>query len=631
MCLLVGDLNKLIGCDHLGVQGNHPDLSHGGKLLRNLLATKNWYLVNAMGELVVGGPFTREDPATGKLSCLDLFVASKELIPCVAKLSIDSDRKWAIARTVGPKKNPKLIYPDHFPILLTFNNLPRRLKQVEKKIPRWNLAKEGGWLKYKEVTERHAEDVEKLVESKFTNIEETKLKFDKFLDNIRFKAFGKVSINNKTNNKMIKNDLENKTDEERAKVIREEEIKRCNNELEDIEKAGPGKVGKVWKLRKNIIGGKKESMEATAIVNPMTGQLVVSRNEVREVTLKYCVETLKSNEPDKNFVEEIEEKKEKVKNFLKLKEGNFKADIEVFKANINKFKKSGKHNYDFLTKAGKGFQLSIFKFCQRMFEEETVPSDFRETTLHMVYKAKNRREILSSNRFIHCKLFFLRVAESLVVEGGLKTSLLEGSSIYQIGGQPRHRSEELVFVAKSIIARYKQLGKMLIINFYDLSQYFDKEMIEDAVLTCIKRKADPKAIRLWYKLNERTKIKARTGAGMSRWAEVGAVVGQGMLGGALVSQAVLDDGVMENFSPGKEDGQWNCGSVPMNPIMFQDDLCNGNENIDSARCCSTAKMDFLIRQRNLRLNEEKSVYLIMGSKRQSQLGIKRKSSEMWKF
>ena len=45
------------------------------------------------------------------------------------------------------------------------------------------------------------------------------------------------------------------------------------------------------------------------------------------------------------------------------------------------------------------------------------------------------------------------MVESLVVEEGLRRPLVEGSSIYQIGGQAGHRSEELVFVVKSIIAR----------------------------------------------------------------------------------------------------------------------------------------------------------------------------------
>ena len=52
----------------------------GGKLLRELLATRDWRLVNSMGrEVVQGGLFTRKDPATGVLSCLDLWIVSKEL------------------------------------------------------------------------------------------------------------------------------------------------------------------------------------------------------------------------------------------------------------------------------------------------------------------------------------------------------------------------------------------------------------------------------------------------------------------------------------------------------------------------------------------------------------------------
>ena len=78
-------------------------------------------------------------------------------------------------------------------------------------------------------------------------------------------------------------------------------------------------------------------------------------------------------------------------------------------------------------------------------------------------------------------------------------------------------------------------------------------MMEDAKLTCLKRKADPKAVRLWYRLNNNTKIQVITGVGMTQFGNVGAVVGQGMLGGALVSQAVLDEAVMEHFPP---DGVW---------------------------------------------------------------------------
>ena len=67
-----------------------------------------------------------------------------------------------------------------------------------------------------------------------------------------------------------------------------------------------------------------------------------------------------------------------------------------------------------------------------MYDKEEFPSSFEETTLHMLWKRKGRADILSDNRFLHCKEWFPRVAEGLVVEEGLKRPLVEGSSIYQI-------------------------------------------------------------------------------------------------------------------------------------------------------------------------------------------------------
>ena len=53
------------------------------------------------GEGVTGGPFTREDPATGGLSCLDLFVVSEGLRPHVKRLVIDSKRDMVASRVVA--------------------------------------------------------------------------------------------------------------------------------------------------------------------------------------------------------------------------------------------------------------------------------------------------------------------------------------------------------------------------------------------------------------------------------------------------------------------------------------------------------------------------------------------------
>ena len=115
-----GDLNKLVGRGEGGIPGNHPEISLGGRLLRGLLITGDWVLVNGLGgEIVEGGPFTRKDPATGNESCLDLFIVSRELLPYVSNLYIDSGRKIAVSRAVKKGASYKLVFSDHYTCLLT--------------------------------------------------------------------------------------------------------------------------------------------------------------------------------------------------------------------------------------------------------------------------------------------------------------------------------------------------------------------------------------------------------------------------------------------------------------------------------------------------------------------------------
>ena len=56
LCLLAGDLNKHVGCGELGVPGNNREVSLGGRLLRDLLDTRNWHGATS-GQ---GGPFYKE-------------------------------------------------------------------------------------------------------------------------------------------------------------------------------------------------------------------------------------------------------------------------------------------------------------------------------------------------------------------------------------------------------------------------------------------------------------------------------------------------------------------------------------------------------------------------------------------
>ena len=76
-----------------------------------------------------------------------------------------------------------------------------------------------------------------------------------------------------------------------------------------------------------------------------------------------------------------------------------------------------------------------------------------------------------SMRNIHTKLDVPKLFENLIYKRA-KPIIQEGTSKFQIGAMPNHRSQEHLFTLKSIIALYKYLGIGIIIQLYDISKFF---------------------------------------------------------------------------------------------------------------------------------------------------------------
>ena len=85
-----GTMNKHVGDI---IEGNETDkVTFGGQLIKDLLDTGKYTLVNATNK-VVGGPFTRFDPSdpenNDNKSALSLCIVSNELFTYVDCLTID--------------------------------------------------------------------------------------------------------------------------------------------------------------------------------------------------------------------------------------------------------------------------------------------------------------------------------------------------------------------------------------------------------------------------------------------------------------------------------------------------------------------------------------------------------------
>ena len=109
----------------------------------------------------------------------------------------------------------------------------------------------------------------------------------------------------------------------------------------------------------------------------------------------------------------------------------------------------------------------------------------------------------------------------------------------------------------------------LILNTFDMKKFFDKESLMDAMYTLNKvAKVNDKSYRLWYKMNENTRISVNTTAGVSRSENVTDSLGQGSMGAALVSTRNIGNAVQNIF----KEPSTEIGELKLNSLVFQDDI-----------------------------------------------------------
>ena len=120
----------------------------------------------------------------------------------------------------------------------------------------------------------------------------------------------------------------------------------------------------IVKIKKKVLGGKKTDVEATAIINPKTGNLALSKGEIKKVSLQYTKEPLMSNPIEEGVAEEIEQKKVATRKFLKESGGTYEINKEIFEKVLAKFKGSIKRNYGVIVRADKMFQEKVYELCQ---------------------------------------------------------------------------------------------------------------------------------------------------------------------------------------------------------------------------------------------------------------------------
>ena len=520
----IGDYNRAIGNDYLGVAGNHCPVSFGGELVRELLEDDNYVLLNN-STVTEGGPWTWESRADKSIkSCLDLCIMSANLVSFATKMIVDSQQMYCPKKVMMTRGRTKVIRSDHYSIVVQLEGMPRANTKVTHE-SRWNLNKPGGWDVYKVAPEEASEKMDAIIDDESKSIEEVMKKVDAIMDSVKYKAFDKTKpMTKKAYNRRLGVRLaaaQGLDRDERVKELMRKQFDQLEEEITKLKKNKFGRVTTVFKMREIVAGPRKAPQELHAVFDKDNKELIVSTEGIKKVTLEHCMDTLKDNEPE----HDVEQLVTAIKDVHELRmEEDDDIPMEVTKDEfdqiLEKFDRKNKRSYDFLLRAGDCFKNSIHKLCGRMIREEIFPVRFFETTLQQLWKRKFPRENLSNHRFLHLKDWLPKTCEAMVVSQ-MKTQILEAGTKYQIGGLPGHRVEEHLISLKAIISRCINTVGGVIINLVDIKTFFDSESLRGVMDSLYTAGIPMKAYRTWFNLNSKTVISVRTPAGLTETKEAG--------------------------------------------------------------------------------------------------------------
>ena len=160
----------------------------------------------------------------------------------------------------------------------------------------------------------------------------------------------------------------------------------------------------VYKLKDKDIGAKEPPVDTMPIEDPETGALITDPEEIKKVTLDYCLDKLKDREPKPEYKQSYENK-------LRLHEARMNEQIDndeeelshhQFNDALNTVAKKHKDKYSFILKAGNSLIDALFRLFQLVWRKEDIPDIWRNSLLLEKMKKPNKTS-LDNIRFLHLK------------------------------------------------------------------------------------------------------------------------------------------------------------------------------------------------------------------------------------
>ena len=229
------------------------------------------------------------------------------------------------------------------------------------------------------------------------------------------------------------------------------EIETGKNNLLSLKKE-KGRAAAIFKLKENISGPKKNPLDPVILIDPETGFEVMEPEEIKRVSLRYCVKLLTNREPKDQYVDIFRQKE--CLHWLRMKEyvsqDIDELTLDMFNNTLRSLARKKADKYKFIIKGGQSLMNAIFNTFTSIWRSEKIPPDWHQSELVQLWKGKGMVSDLNNFRHIHIKNDLGKVFSQIVMAQA-KDKIVNNMSKFQIATKPGHRSTEHLFFIKSVL------------------------------------------------------------------------------------------------------------------------------------------------------------------------------------
>ena len=260
----------------------------------------------------------------------------------------------------------------------------------------------------------------------------------------KFAAFGKVKLRkenkdlkklyevksskleNNINIEEVKNDITKKL----LELQREEVEKEIREKM--LLKQTKGKSAAVFSTLRKIVGSKKMGQEQVSMRDPKTNLEVFEPDDIKTVSLQYCVDLL----TERNVYDEHKDYYyvQDMIHVLRCEENTNDDDkellIEDFEKRLKLLNTKCKSKYQFILKAGQGYQECLFKLFSEVWGSENKPQQWRNSMIVQIYNGKGDTDDFNNQRNIHTKDPEPKFFEGILVDKSKPTLTQHCSKFY---------------------------------------------------------------------------------------------------------------------------------------------------------------------------------------------------------